>query len=37
VRKLINRKYWLLGPILSVAAAVTSKPESRTPIEISPR
>lgn len=37
VRKLINRKYWLLGPVMGLVATLTTKPESRTPIEISPR
>lgn len=37
IRKILDRKYGILARISGIAARMTSKPESRTPIEIAPR
>ncbi|CAM3920042.1 PPOX class F420-dependent oxidoreductase [Smaragdicoccus niigatensis] len=36
VRKILNRKYRILGPIAALGGKLTAAPGSRTPIEISP-
>ena len=37
VRKIINRKYWLLGRISEIGAKIARSPQASIPIEISPR
>ena len=37
VRKIINRKYWLLGRVSEIGAKITRGPQASIAIEISPR